>query len=270
MKKLSNNSFINILIKLLFLVLLAKFFAVVILWFLPANSQEVTQDDAKSMPYIRVDFHNMLQRESNKHTMNKVETTTDLHTSTIKDMILHGLYGNSSYGYAIVATSHNPQKTEIISIGESYRGYKLSSIALNYVIFTKNNKEYKLELDKSEISTQKTQQSTINTGDEAISVSKKEINYYVKNPAKIWRDISIVEIKKDGKITGFKVTKVRKGSKMAKLGLQRGDIIIKANGIALTSYNAAMKLYKNFNKLKTIALVIKRGNEEKELIYEIH
>jgi len=57
---------------------------------------------------------------------------------------------------------------------------------------------------------------------------------------------------------------------MAALGLQRGDIILKANGVALTSYNAAFKFYKNINKLETLSLLIKRGNEEKELIYEIN
>ena len=101
-------------------------------------------------------------------------------------------------------------------------------------------------------------------------ISRSDIAHYEKSPSQIWRDIGIDEVKKSGKITGFKVTKVRNGSQFAKLGLQRGDIIIQANGVDLTSYGAVMKIYQNINNLDSIVLTIKRGNTEKELTYEIN
>jgi len=269
MKNLSNNSFLKIILQLLFLILIAKLIAVAILWFLPVQTQEFQESNSRASHYQSMNFKNMLEVASHK----KVSKPKQREQTSIKNMILHGLYGNSDFGYAIVATKSNPKKTEIISIGEKYQGYTLKGIALNYVTFIRNNKEYILKLDSpttkqavvSSVSKQKVEEEN-----GFHTVSRDEINYYIKNPTKIWKDISIQEIKKGSKIVGFKVTKVRKNSKMDTLGLKRGDIILKANGIALTSYSAAIKLYQNFKQLDSLSLLIKRGNEEKELLYEIN
>ena len=53
------------------------------------------------------------------------------------------------------------------------------------------------------------------------------IKKYVKNPTKIWKQISIQPLKNGRKLKGFKVTRVQRGSEMALLGLQKNDIIIK-------------------------------------------
>jgi type II secretion system protein C len=100
-------------------------------------------------------------------------------------------------------------------------------------------------------------------------VTRSDINSYASNPSKIWKDISIVPLKSAGKIIGFKVTRIKKSSKMATLGLQKGDVIIEANNIKLSSFKDAIKLYENIDKLNTISLIVLRNNEEKEIIYEI-
>ena len=267
MKNLSNNKIISLIINLLFLVLVAKLLIVVVLWFLPAYMPESASSENKNITYKHFNFHNIIQvTKASKKVEENVGSRAD-----IKSMILIGLYGNSSYGYAIVAMKTAPKKTEIISIGESYQGYRLQRIALRFVVFVKNNKEYILRLNDTKSAKHVSQNADSDEGEEkSISVSRNEINTYAKNPTEIWRDISIKEIKKGGKISGFKVTKVRKNSKIARLGLQRGDIIIKANGQSLTSYAAVMKIYQNLNKLESISLTIKRGNQEKEILYEIY
>jgi general secretion pathway protein C len=261
-----------VLIKLLFLTLFAKLLAVVALWFLPIETEELQTSKRITVPYCRVDFHNLLSSTS-RNTREESEVLSTNNSTSIKNMVLHGLYGNSRFGYAIVATKSRPDKTEIISIGEKYQGYRLKSIALNFVVFEKNNKEYTLALDTTNVSSKKmsvTSSSKADSDEKSIEVSRNEIKFYEKNPSQIWHDISIDEIKKNGKISGFKVKHIRKNSKIAALGLQRGDIILKANGVALTSYSEAFKIYKDINKLDTLSLYIQRGNTKKELIYEIH
>jgi general secretion pathway protein C len=266
MKKLSNNRLLNVFINLLFLVIFAKFFSVVLLWFLPLTPQTLKESEVKSIPYRYFDFRNLIAGS----TPTKSEPQKPKNREDIKSMILIGLYGNSKYGYAIVAMKKSPKNTQIISIGENYHGFMLKKIALNFVVFVKNNKEYILRLNES-VSAQKIQKSAtpVEVRNATISVSRSDIKDYTKNPAQIWRDISIKELKKNGKIVGFKVTKIRKNSKMARLGLKRGDIIIKANGMAFTSYNEVIKLYQNLDKLDAISLIVKRGRDEKEIIYEI-
>ena len=82
--------------------------------------------------------------------------------------------------------------------------------------------------------------------------------------------IAINEVMKNGKIKGFKIMRIDKNSKFATLGLQKGDVIIKANNVDLTSYKAVMDIYKNINKLSELDLVFLRNNTEKELVYEIN
>ncbi len=57
---------------------------------------------------------------------------------------------------------------------------------------------------------------------------------------------------------------------MARLGIQKGDIIIKANNIELKSYKDALNLYGKINDLDTIQIVILRNNQEKEIVYDIN
>ena len=68
---------------------------------------------------------------------------------------------------------------------------------------------------------------------------------------------------------GFKVTRVTRGSKIAGLGLLKGDIIIKANNVELKTLKSVTDMYMNIDKIDTMQIVVLRNNQEKELVYEI-
>ena len=87
---------------------------------------------------------------------------------------------------------------------------------------------------------------------------------------KIWKNISIHEVKKNGKINGFKVNKINQNSVFAKLGLKEGDLIIKLNNKKLDSYREALKIYKHIDDLDSVQIVVMRNNQEVELVYEIN
>ncbi|NPA60092.1 MAG: PDZ domain-containing protein, partial [Epsilonproteobacteria bacterium] len=188
-------------------------------------------------------------------------------------MILKGLYGSKTKGFVIVAMKSSPKNTSLISIGESYQGYTLKAIFLDNAKFTKGKTDFILSLEKVKNSSNlisKLNQSQTTEMEKSSVVSRNDIAYYAKNPNQIWRDISIKEIRNGKKIGGFKVTKINPNSRFAKLGLKRGDVIIKANNIRLQSYRDALEIYKNIDKLDAVQIVVKRGNQEVELVYEIN
>jgi general secretion pathway protein C len=259
MKSLSSENFVNIGINLLFLVAFAKLIALFASWFLPQNGVEMKSISFAQIPYVRVDFHNLIRDNSDTRGYKREEKGDAV---AIDNMLLVGLYGNETSGFAVVATQADPKKTTIIALGEQYKGYTLYKIFLNYVIFRKNATKYILQLQK--IKTANTKESFIHT------VKRKDINFYIKNPTKIWRDIAIVELKRDGKIDGFRVRKIRKNSKFAQFGLRSGDVIVEANGKRLCSYKDVMQLYENIDNIDTVALKVQRGNQEKEIVYEIY
>lgn len=274
MQKLSSTSLLPVVTKLLILLLVAKFISLGVWWYLPSEGVELNAKKSYQAKYQRVDFKNMLVRaQVTEQTAQQVSSSTSSAAYSMNSLVLKGLYGSRFNGFAIVAQKSSPKKTTIVSVGEVYVGYKLKVIELTQVIFSKSGKEYVLALAKSSAPnySKSVKKITKSSGEvEEARVSRADIKRYSSNPSKIWKDIAIAPVKKGGKIQGFKINRIKAGSKMAQLGLKKGDIIIRANNVKLSSFNDAIKLYKNIDKLDTIALVVLRNNQEKEIIYEIH
>ena len=269
MKKLSNSYMLRVATTLLILLAVAKAISLAVWWLLPSDGVELQIKDNYKPKYQRVDFKNML--DISIGTQQKSSNTKSVSSSgiSITNMVLKGLYGKGSEGFAIVALKSAPKKTSIISVGEVFSGYTLKTILNSGVIFTKSSKEYVLNMVHSKISKESVI-SSVTDDSKSKDVLRSDIDFYSKNPKEIWKDISIREVKKDGKIEGFKVTKIKKNSKMAKLGLKKGDVIIKVNNVELKSYKDALDIYAKIDKLTTIQVVVIRNNQEQELVYEIN
>ena len=269
MQKLSNTKLIATATTLLVLLLLAKLIALGAWWYLPSEGVSLKQQGSYQPEYQRVSFATMLQTSKVQNTTKAPQETKS--AANINSLILKGLYGTRLNGYAILAKKSKPKETTIVAVGEVFEGYKLIAIALNEVIFTRSGTEYKLSL--AEIDPKllhKVSKVEERVDDEAPkAVSRADIASYSKNPASIWKDIGIKEVMNGGKLEGFKVTRVKRGSKMDTLGLQKGDVIIKANNVPFTSLNDVFKIYNNIDKIDALALTIQRNNQEKEIVYEI-
>lgn len=274
MKKLSSSNIMKFIARLLIILAIAKAISLGAWWYLPSEGQELSVKDSYQPKYQRVDFKNMIDKAVEVSTPDAKEETTNSGIS-ITNMILKGLYGTKSKGYVIIAMKVSAKKTSIIGIGEEFKGFTLKSISLDSALFQKNAKDYILRLEKTKKTkaiTRTKKKSTDSPADieEPIGVTRADISHYAKNPKQIWKEISIKEVKDGKKIKGFKITKIDKKSKFAALGLQKGDLIIKANNVELKSYRDALEIYKNIDKLDTIQIVVMRNNQETELVYEIN
>jgi len=269
MIKLSNSKLISILTKLLILLVLAKAFSLLIWWYFPSDGVELNVKENYQPKYQRVDFKNMLSKPKTNKTSIKKETTKSSAIS-INSMILKGLYGTESKGFVIVAMKSNPKQTSIVALGESYEGYILKSIFSKSAKFHKNGSDFILSLEEVKNASSITKVNNKSQDAQTqTTVTRQDIGYYAKNPDKIWRDISLVEVKKGSELQGFKVAKLNKNSRFASLGLKKGDVIVKANNIRLKSYLDALQIYKNIDDLDAVQIVVMRDNQEVELVYEI-
>ncbi len=264
MIKLSNSRYLKVFFKLLLLLLIAKSISLVLLLLLPNDSIELNMQNNYQPKYQRVDFKNMIFDA----TLDKNTQATNKNTSSIKNMILKGLYGVKDSGFIIVALKSAPTKTEIIEIGEVYFGYTLVQIANKNAIFEKNSKEYTLWLDVENQNTTKVKNKNKISHQKVIT--KEDISFYAKNPKQIWKEISIIEVKENKKIKGFKITKIDPSSKMATLGLRKNDLIIKVNNVVLKSYKDALDIYGKIDTMDLVQIVVIRNGIEKEIVYEIN
>ncbi len=62
----------------------------------------------------------------------------------------------------------------------------------------------------------------IEVSDSGAKIERKLLSSYTNDVDKIWKNIGIEEHKSGGKLDGFKVNFVKKGSVFEKLGLKRG------------------------------------------------
>ena len=269
MQKLSNIKLITLASKLLVLLLLAKLISLGVWWYLPSDGVELEAKKSYQPTYQRVSFENLLQAPQREI---QTQSTAAASTAyTMSNFILKGIYGSRYSGFAVIAKKSAPNDTDIVAVDEIYEGYVLKEIALSEVVFKKDGKEYRLALDEGSTALYESIGQTQELSEDGApkEVTRADIQTYSKDPSLIWRDIGIEEKKEGAKLVGFVVTRVKRGSKMASLGLQKDDVIIKANNIALTSLNDVLKLYKDIDKLETLALTILRNNQEQEIVYEI-
>jgi type II secretion system protein C len=270
MQKNSKNSLVAHIFKLFVLLFIAKTVMLAVWFFLPQSGVVYFEQKNYQPPFNRYNTTTILETMSSPTSGMQTTQTSASTAMSITNIILKALYGNTSKAMVVVATKSDAKKSEVIGIGELFMGYRLKSVTLDSALFEKDGKEYILKLQKSELKSQpQIAQKRVFTPDVPVEVNKEEIALYAKNPDQIWKDIAITEIKEGTKIKGFQVTRINPNSRFAELGLEKGDVIIKANNILLTSYQDAINIYQNIETLQSIQIVFLRNNQEKELIYEI-
>jgi len=281
MKPLFNPVMVKKLIGILILLLLIK-----LLWFgaevafFPAQGVNHAENKRAKPLYYRI---KLTPNEAPAPVVKKPVRSV----GSIRDITLLGVYSSPEQ---VVVTLKYKGKTKVLGKGEDINGFVLQGAGNTYAIFTKGGKEYKVSLQRTKSKTagsikpskkraqaghtipsesKKERGEIIDVGDHKI-VDRSLIDHYTKNMNDIYKNIGIRDIKKNGKIDGFRITFVKRGTPFAKLGLRRGDVLKAVNGQPLDSYKAAFDAYKSVNDTQGLTLTIKRGNKEMELEYEIN
>jgi general secretion pathway protein C len=193
---------------------------------------------------------------------------------------LKGTYLGGDASFIIIEDGKSESK--FIYIGDDFRGYNLSKVGESKVVFEKGGKNYYVLLNDEENKDKKPEKSP--TSDMPPSpedmeptppgtpaaIDRSELNSYIKNPDKIWKNIRIQEQRSNGQISGFRVNYVKKGSFFEKGGLKSGDVIKGIDGSEIKSLADVMKYYTNIESLDSISLTVLRGGSEVELDFSVN
>ncbi len=275
MRKILNNKIIKLLAIILILAAIAKFANLIALYFLPKTGVELSSDISANIKYRGYKISNLFDLKRAQTTKQAPKPIENVFK--IDSLILHAIYGDNKQGFIVFAEKTNASNTHILALNDSYKGYKLAQIRLSSVILQKNEKNYELKFKESKKSAIPLQKRILKTPPKELigntdvlrAVRKKDVMHYAKNYKEIWKNIAIKEIKRNGKIDGFKVMSVKANSIFAQLGLLKGDIIMSVNNQPLKSYADAFKVYNNIGNIDSIKLDIIRNKEKKELEYEV-
>ena len=71
----------------------------------------------------------------------------------------------------------------------------------------------------------------------------------------------------EGVVTGFRITRLPKGTVLDEAGIQTGDVLLSINEISLNSPYALMELYPRLQEADEIRVLLERDGEVKTLVY---
>ena len=275
MKQIINTKYFSTAIFFLSIIVLVKLIWLAIsLFLLPSSGEEYAQEGKAKALYYRVKLTNAAASIAPVNTTRKKAPVV----SSMRGIKLLALYNASD---VLVVTVSKGSKTTVLGKGEKIDGFTLTSAGPNFAMFTKGDKEFKLSLiniknsgksrsrPKAVSSNDKKPNNAIVEEGGVKHIQRDLLTSYTKNVDKIWKDIGISENKISGKINGFKINFVKRGSDFEKLGLQRGDILMGINGEELNSYGAAMSFFKDINNIENLTLTVQRNGATEELEYEI-
>jgi len=203
----------------------------------------------------------------------------------IKKFVLKGIYDSSDKKIIILEYLN---KSYALELGESIEGYKFIKLYPTYAVFEKDGKEYSLDLYKKSKSSSAKSAITVNSQNsveqkpkttkvanvikhegDTTYIPKNLFNKYRSDFGAIRRNIGVAPYMVGGKLNGFRIRYVRKGSDFDKLGVKRGDIIQAINGEPLTSFKVPLEFFNNLDSITAATITVKRGDEIKELEYEV-
>lgn len=106
------------------------------------------------------------------------------------------------------------------------------------------------------------------SGGDVVTIDQQEVDDALSNLDKLYTEIRIVPNFKDGKAAGMKVLAVKPGSLFSKLGLKRGDVLERINGLEL-DIKRGMELFGQLKNQKSLKVELVRRGQSKTLEYEI-
>jgi len=296
MSQSSKKSTINTIIAALLGLLIAKYAWLFIdTKYLPKVGVDLEKDSGIKQLYYHYNLASKKDKPKpivkKRKPVAKVVKRKPKEPEKITKFILTGIYNSKEKKIVVIEYMG---KSYVIAKGEEIEGYKLVKLYPTKAIFKKDGKEYVVDLYKEDGKRKSTARAStrggytppprepkeeqtprdvdnlepIQEGTTTI-IPKSLFNKYKGDYRAIRRNINAVPYMENGKLSGFKISFVRPGSDFSKLGLKRGDIILSINGEKLDNFKVPLEFFNNADTLTAATFTIKRGNEIKELEYEV-
>jgi len=262
MSTLLNNDSLRLFFKVLVISIFLKALSMVAIYMLPKSSYEksIKLEDELDFKRYRID-RSMALLNAKKEEPKKKKEEPKKPIYKLDSLELKAIFANKSGEGWIIVKDKNDKKAKsvFLSNGDEFKGYTLKKINQASAIFMRDSKEYSLEMKKKDTIKDKIKKDEVEIQEDDVVrvVSKREVDRYTKNYDEIWKNITINEIMKNGKIVGFKVEHIKKGTIFEKLGLKAGDIIEEVNGQKIRSYADAFNIYKNIKDIEVINIKLK-------------
>ncbi len=188
-------------------------------------------------------------------------------------------------GYRLVGTVLGKKKMvllkkdkdlKIISEGQEFNNYKLSSVKFDKVEFIYNGNSILLRFPKIKYEVKKSSRNIPSriSLDEGVhsyrkKVKKKEILSRAENINKLLTTVRISPYYKGKDFVGYRLGMLKKNSFLYKLGLRQGDVLKRINSEEVDSPQKAVELFSKLQDMTAVNVDFVRRGEKKSLFIEL-
>jgi len=171
---------------------------------------------------------------------------------------------------ALIQRDHNGARAFGYAIGDDVHGMKLIDIRANSVVLEKPDGERIVLSPREEEEGSRRRSRRKRKGGKNERIHKVSEHHFevdsglldevLKHPRGLRKLGSAKPYKRDGKMVGFRLYRIRRGSMARQLGLRSGDIVTAVNGRPLKSTGDAMAMYQTLQTARSLEVDVQRRN----------
>jgi general secretion pathway protein C len=163
---------------------------------------------------------------------------------------------------------------------EAWMGVLLTEVQRNQVTFQRGEEEWILKLGEKSTGNLAsaspkrapvTPEPTTTTGSIAPQrvLSRGDVEKNLKNLGFLITQLNVQPFFKNGQPSGFRISRIRPGSFVDKMGARNGDIIRSVNGKPVRMIKDAFLLYNSFKTDSSVQIEVMRGGKMVRMGYQI-
>lgn len=177
------------------------------------------------------------------------------------------IQGDPSIARAVIRTQGKDAETREYKTWAKIGTAQIIYIGREYIWYRQNGQKIKLLAGESTKQARESAVAVASAGNESGGtfkkvISREELNRYLKgNMEEIYKNASFGPKLVDGKITGYKIKRVKSGHIFYKLGARSGDVITSVNGYPLSSTERMFEIWQTLPSMNNIKVELERGGK---------
>lgn len=185
---------------------------------------------------------------------------------------LHGTVVAGDQSVAILSVPPDTRQ-QVFELGDEIQpGVELTKVLPLAIIVSHHGKLERIDLPKASIGGDTSAADNVATAaadDSSVDVNRAELNQQLQNLPKLLSQARVTPYMSGGKMEGYKLSSVVKGSLFAKIGLADGDIIRSVNGKAVGDAAQAIQMLQAMQHNSDISVEIERAGQVRQIQYHI-
>ena len=234
----------------------------------------LSQEEAFQVKSVKKKFRSTLPNLNNVDSLSIIGGPIFSHAPVIEETVqtvepqfdytvLGTIAGHPSFASVVVnLLGGKVRGTKEYTMGGKIGSDVVAWIGREYIVVRRGEQKIKIKVGQNALAVaQESTKVKENKSSLKQTISRQDASRLLKNPAAIYKNASFGPVLEKGKITGYKIFKVKSSHIFHKLGARGGDIIRKVNGFELNDTERMFELWKSMKTASNVAIDLERNGK---------